>query len=175
MKKTPEEERVLERMAPGVLSKDGFLGGDVRPLADIIAADSRAVERLGLSHERIASELDRIYDTVSRQLGRPVELDDNLTGVYRESMGRIPSPWPGEGVFHKGEVEVTDSLSDRKLRFTPLSIHLIREHGFYQGRGSPYRLDPLVVSEMLGINADEKRTTPGGGEGPAGGGSSDGG
>ena len=39
MKKSPNEMTLTERMAPGVLSKDGFLGDDDRPLDEIIERD----------------------------------------------------------------------------------------------------------------------------------------
>jgi len=84
-------------------------------------------------------------------LGRPVRIGEHLTAVHREAMGRIPSPWPGEGVFPKGDVELTDRRTGRVLRFTPLSIRLIATHGFYEGRGSRYRLEPAELADALGI------------------------
>ncbi|NQT54365.1 hypothetical protein HQ576_20070, partial [bacterium] len=49
----------------------------------------------------------------------------------------------------KGDVELT-TPDGATLRFTALSIHLIRAHGFYQGRGAPYRLEPTQLAELLG-------------------------
>jgi hypothetical protein len=37
----------------------------------------------------------------------------------------------------------------KEIDYTPISIHLIREHGFYQGKGSLYRLDPEEVAKFL--------------------------
>ena len=144
MKQSPADAKVLERMAPGVLCRDGFLGGDARSPGEIIAADAAAIEDLGLTHGRVADRLKGILDAAMSRQGAPVAAGEGLTAVYRESMGRIPSPWPGEGVFPKGEVELTWTPPDgpaRTLRFTPLSVHLIRRHGFYQGCGSRYRLE----------------------------------
>ena len=67
------------------------------------------------------------------------------------ALGRIPSPWPGEGVFPKGEVELSDRRSGHTVRYTPLSVHLIEAHGFYEGRGSRYRLEPSEICRMLGL------------------------
>ena len=39
MKQTPTEDRILERMTRGVLSRGGFLGDDPRPLAEILDTD----------------------------------------------------------------------------------------------------------------------------------------
>ena len=35
------------------------------------------------------------------------------------------------------------------VRFTPLSVHLIRAHGFYEGKGARYRLAPRTIAAML--------------------------
>ncbi len=154
MKRTPEEERVLERMAPGVLSRHGFLGQDRRSLGEVLAADQAEVDRLGLTHEEIAAALRQVLEAARRALGRPVEVRDNLSAVYYEALGRIPSPWPGEGVFPKGEVELKETPSGKTVRFTPLSVHLIETHGFYEGRGSRYRLEPSGVARMLGLTEE---------------------
>lgn len=151
MKRTPDEESVLERMAPGVLSRDGFLGRDRRALDEILAADQAEVDRLGLTHSEIAARLREILKTARAELGRPVEVGDGLRATYREAKGGIPSPWPGEGLFPKGEVELSETASGRTLRYTPLSVHLIETHGFYEGRGSRYRLEPADVARMLGL------------------------
>jgi len=55
MKRTEQEQMILERMAPGALCAEGFLGTDHRELSDIIAADSAAIGAAGLTHERIAA------------------------------------------------------------------------------------------------------------------------
>ncbi len=151
MKQSPFDRRVTERMAPGVLCRDGFLGSDRRPLGEIIDADASAVERLGTSHERIAARLAEILDAAMVAFGTPVRVGEALTAVHHEAMGRIPSPWPEGRRFAKGEVELTDTRTGRTVRFTPLSVHLVAAHGFYQGRGSPYRLDPAGLCEMLAL------------------------
>ena len=39
--------------------------------------------------------------------------------------------------------------SGKTLTFTGLQIHLVEAHGFYEGRGSRYRLDPARLKEVL--------------------------
>lgn len=140
---------ILERMAPGALCAEGFLGSDHRELPEIIAADTATVEAAGLTHERIAAELKKVFDAAIAELGRPLKVSVNLTAVWHEGMGRIPSPWPGDGVFPKGELVLTETPAGRTLIVTPLSIHLIAAHGFYQGRGTHYRLEPADLIALL--------------------------
>jgi len=149
VKQSPEEMRIVDRMARGVLCRDGFLGDDARPLGEIIDTDRSTVQRLGVSNEQLAGRLAEILLAAMSAMGADVEAGRGLRAVYREAMGRIPCPW-GEGVrFPKGEVELTQPASGRTLRFSPLSVHLIGEHGFYQGRGSRYRIDPEALCDML--------------------------
>jgi len=149
MKPNPYEKSVLERMAPGVLCAEGFLGDDIRELADILDGDAAPVEAAGLTHERIAAMLNDWMQRAIAELGRPVQLSQRVTGVWHEGMGRIPSPWPGDGIFPKGECELTDQATGKTLLVTPLSIHMIAAHGFYQGHGSGYRLSPTDLIAML--------------------------
>jgi hypothetical protein len=153
MKQSPDDRKVMERMRPGVLCLDGFLGADSRTPWEIIDADSAIVEQLGLNHDEIAEGLREILGAAAAGMGALVRVgpDDRLEADYREAMGRIPSPWSGEGVFPKGEVSLSDPATGTTLHFTPLSVHLIEAHGFYQGRGSRYRLEPDELARMLGL------------------------
>jgi hypothetical protein len=151
MKLPPHLQTVVDRMRPGVLCREGFLGDDDRPLPEILDSDDAEVESLGLSHERIAAELQKVLEAARGGFETPVRVGEHLVAVHREAMGPIPSPWSEGRVFSKGEVELTDEQSGRVFRFTPLSIHLIAAHGFYEGRGSRYRLEPAEIAEVLDI------------------------
>ena len=158
MKLTPQERHLVARMAPGVLCAEGFLGTDSRPLADILAADDRAVESLGLTHAQIAAALAEVIRTAQEALGTTAKISRHLSAVSEDAMGPIPCPWGGCGVFAKGHVELTDSRTGRTLLVTPLSVHLIERHGFYQGRGGRYRLEPAELARMLDISGTSDST-----------------
>lgn len=148
-KRSPLEQRIVDRMAPGALSGAGFLGSDSRPLSEILDADRSAVSGLGVTHELLAEKLRGLLAAAEEALGRPVDLGDGLTAVHHEAMGRIACPWGGCGVFAKGEFELAHERTGSKLCVTALSIHMIARHGFYQGRGSRYRLEPEALCRVL--------------------------
>jgi len=146
MKRDPHLQNVVSRMASGLLSRDGFLGDDPRRLEEILDADNSAVVGLGVTHEALAATLEGIFEKARAGLGTPVPIGGRHVAVHHEAMGRIPCPWGRCGVFPKGEVELADTATGEAIRFTALSIHMIAEHGFYQGRGSRYRLEPAALA-----------------------------
>ncbi|MFP4105518.1 MAG: hypothetical protein ACLFVU_05430 [Phycisphaerae bacterium] len=153
MKFSPNDRKITERMAPGALCRDGFLGDDPRPYWEIIDHDRSTVENLGTSCGDIAEKLGKILKEAMVAYGTPVKVGEDLVAAYRESMGRIPSPFGG-GVFPKGEIELTDTRTDRTVVFTPLTVQLIGEHCFFQGKGSRYRLEPETLAKMLDLGEE---------------------
>lgn len=149
MKLSPQEQTIMDRMAPGVYCRDGFLGDDRRPLNVIVDTDHSTLEGLGIEAVDLAGPLQDILDQTVDALGAPVPVRPGLEAEYSESMGRIPCPY-GDGVHRKGEVTLR-SDDGTVLRFTPLSVHLIAEHGFFQGKGSRYRLEPEALARLLGL------------------------
>jgi hypothetical protein len=157
MKELPEEQRIRQRMAPGVLCREGFLGSDRRPLQEILDTDRAAVERLGTTHEEIARRLGEACQAAMAALGLEVPVaGGRLRAVFHEAMGRIPSPWGDGARFPKGEVELIDPQTGQQLVFTPLSVHMIGRYGFYQGRGSRYRLEPGDVVRIFRLDRTEE-------------------
>jgi hypothetical protein len=148
MKRSPEEQRQLERLLPSRFSGPGFLGADKRPLEEIVLADLRECRALGVEPEGLARGLNRALQKARAGLGARVELCPGVTAVYHESRGRVPSPFRGDGTFEKGEAVVTLSDAGKRLKLTALGIHLIARHGFFQGRGAPYRIEPAAAHRL---------------------------
>jgi hypothetical protein len=147
MKHSPRLQRIVDRMKPGVLSLEGFLGPDARPIKDILDADASAVASLDATHEEFAATLQRLLEEARVRLERDVPLGGGLVARYDERMGRIACPFGECGTFQKGEVVLTFA-DGRILRFSPLGVHLIARHGFYGGRGSRYRMEPREIAEL---------------------------
>ena len=149
MKENPYIQQIVERMAAGVLSRDGFLGTDFRPLEEILEADAATVAQLGSSGQELSQKLENVFLAARAALGTKVIINDRLNAVYKEAMGRIPCPWGQCGTFAKGYIEILDSQSGLRIMFTALNVHMIRAHGFYQGRGSRYRLEPGEIYQLF--------------------------
>ena len=44
---------------------------------------------------------------------------------------------------------IRDTVRDLELSGSELIVHLIGEHGFFEGPASPYRTDPRALAELL--------------------------
>jgi len=164
MTQDSNESELQRRMAPGALCLEGFLGTDPRAAAEILAADRAALDAMGLTHRDLAEPLRTVLDLAMTACGRAVRLGratlrpdpaGDLSATCREAMGRIVCPFD-DGLFPKGEVELLDGRTGECLTVTPLSVHLIAEHGFYQGRPSRYRLEPRDIARMFGLGPPER-------------------
>jgi hypothetical protein len=138
-------------LGPSKFSAQGYLGADTREPEEIIKDDLKTLERIGIDKKKLVAALREAYSTAEKALGNPVQISDNVSAVYHEARGRIPSPFPEDGTLPKGEVIITKTKSDDSFTVTPLSIVLIEKHDFFQGKGSPYRIDPEVAVKLLKI------------------------
>lgn len=139
--------------AAGVLTAEGFLGRDGRSLLRIIREDTIEFEAQGLDWNRVADRLDELLRRGSEGLGEPITVDGYLVRVA-ETRGMFPCPWE-DGLFRKRSVTVQKLLDGApvgpELLYSDLSVHLLRDHHFLQGHGSPFRLEPRVLADVLGI------------------------
>lgn len=149
MKQTPDFDKIQENMRAGSITGPGFLGLDERNLVDIISEDQAKVKELGLTNEIIANKLEMFMKQGERGFGSPVKVDDRFVVIVEENRGYIPCPFRHGHLAKKANINVRNIARKEEVDYSPISIHLIREHGFYQGKGSPYRLDPAKVARIL--------------------------
>jgi len=149
MKMGSDDRQAAERMRPGAISAQGFLGTDARAPADIVEADEQAARALGLDWDEAADALERLARAGEAGLGEAVEVEGKYRVRSDESRGKLPCPWR-DGLYHKNAVSVEILGSGRTLAYSELSIHLLRAHHFCQGEGSPFRLDPAALARLLG-------------------------
>jgi hypothetical protein len=152
MKMSPEFTRAQANMRPGVITSDGFLGDDSRPIVDIISDDEAAMERNGLEIGETVALMRRLMDEGRKGLGEPVTVDDRWMVQVFEARGFLASPFE-DGIFRKVNAQVT-LLEDGKptgqsILFSDLSLHLIEEYHFFQGKGASFRLSPVSLKRVL--------------------------
>lgn len=149
MKKPPQLERLEQTLRSSRLSGRGFLGDDKRSLWGILDADAREVEQLGYTMSQIAARMKEITDKAREGLGDWVDVGENLKAWATDARGVIACPWPH--AFRANKTVTTAERTDtgKQIRWADLSIHLIAEHGFFQGKGSEFRLEPRELVEII--------------------------
>lgn len=149
MKLSPEEKKIIDKMQPGVLTLNGFLGNDERHLHEIIEDDKVLIEKLGFSQNQIAERLQYFTD-LSKEAYDDFILIDNKYNVSQEIWrGIIVCPFNHRGVFKKATIKLKNTENDLSVVWTLLHIHMIQEHCFFEGKGSMFRLDPETLIKAI--------------------------
>ena len=156
MKQSPELQKAQESMKPGAITLYGFLGPDDRNLIDILTEDDGSVKRLGLTHGRIARRMAELRDLGKAGLGEFIRVEPHYQVRVESVRGKLPSPFGGPGLHQKTNTVVRNESLEKEIIYSDLHIHLIEAHGFYQGKGSRFRLDPATVAEVLEIEPEDE-------------------
>jgi hypothetical protein len=141
-----------EDMRPGGLSTAGFLGEGER-LLEVLAADNRYVlDERGLTHQELARPL-RILGAVAVQQavreprevtyhGRKFKVRATLSRVF------VRSPFQ-DGTRTNCTVIVENLGNRKKLTYSLLVPQMIERYGFYEGKGTRYRVEPRAILEVF--------------------------
>lgn len=154
MKQDPRLDVVEKSMRPGEISSTGFLGSDTRKLVDILLEDGQTVTGMNLSHKSLADRMEDLMNQAKEGFGSPVCIDGFLEVTVEDSRGTIACPFRHIGMYPKFNVLAVNKKTGESIRWTALNIHMIREHGFYEGKGSPFRVEPLDLIRILEISAE---------------------
>jgi hypothetical protein len=155
MKQTAILDHVQANLRPGVITQSGFLGQDTRPLVDILEADNARVQRLGLTHLRIADAMRRFREAGAEGLGEPVTVPPHFEVRVDGVRGKLPCPFDHKGLYPKVNTVVRNTALGREVTYTDLNIHMIEAHGFYQGHGALFHTEPEDLARILEIAPDD--------------------
>jgi hypothetical protein len=141
-------------MRPGAASRAGFLGKDER-LLDVMAADNAyVVEELGLTHQELARHL-RVVGAIALKHAVNTKKEKEFTyhgRTYKAkadcSRGYQESPFE-DGTKANCNVTVRNLTNGKKLHYSLLVPAMMERYGFYEGKGTPYRVDPRAVLEVF--------------------------
>lgn len=154
MKESPQLKKAEENMKPGVITLDGFLGTDRRPLVDILIEDEAEVQRLKVSHKLIAARMAHFFEAGKAGLGEFTSVDPHFEVQVSSVRGKLPCPFGDPGLIPKTNVVVRNQRLNRTITYTEFHIHLVADHGFYEGKGATFRLDPRDLVETLEVEEE---------------------
>ena len=149
MKKSPRLEKLEEMMRSSKIVSGGFLGQDMRSLPDIIDADAAAVAKTGYTLKEISDRMMALTEIARPLLGNWIKIGQTLEVCAEDYRCYIICPWPHPAKFLKGVVSARNTVTGKTVRWTFLSIHLIGEHGFFEGKGSEFRIEPQELVDVI--------------------------
>jgi len=136
-------------MQPGVITLSGFLGSDPRELNEIIADDERTLSQLEIAAEELANRMQYFTDKSFDAYETPITIDEFWQAETEVVRGKLPCPFGHAGIQRKTITILTDLRTGQQIRWTALNIHMIKAHGFFEGKGSPFRLEPALLKQVL--------------------------
>ena len=148
MKMSPELKRAEGNMQPGTITASGFLGDDRRPLVDIIQKDEEILRALKLDFDEAAHALHEFTEKGQAGLGEPITIRDEYRVQIFEARGFLACPWE-DGIFRKKNTQLIHVPSGNTILYSELSLHMMEAHHFLEGEGSPFRLIPEKLREIL--------------------------
>ncbi|MBW7988736.1 MAG: hypothetical protein FVQ84_01765 [Planctomycetes bacterium] len=149
MKESPQRRNLEHILRSSKFVAGGFMGDDSRSIIEVIDADASQVSRLGYTMEKIAARMQEITDTAKTGLGNWVKVDDKHQAVAEEAKGSLICPWPHPGRYVKRITTVERYDSGETIRWSDLNIHLIAKHGFFEGRGAAFRIEPVKLINVI--------------------------
>ena len=149
LRRPADEKQLEEVMRSSRLVMGGFLGPDSRSPYDIIEEDLSVVWHLGYTVEDLALRMQSLTQAGVQGMGCAVVVEENLEVSVEEHKGMNVCPWPHRGGYRTRITTVRRLDSGKTLRWTDLGIHMIRRHGFFEGRGSHYRLEPRELIAVI--------------------------
>lgn len=172
----PKQIAVIEgRMRPSQYSHAGFLNRK-QSLRKVIEADTKVLERYGITHKQVGDRLDSLMGQAFRQWDLASRAGEDYFGARDKGalvddflrlfavgwMGSQQCPFsyetkPSEDgigyyVYSCGsgshDFTVKNERKGTEIRFPQLIAHLVRDHHFFEGNTS-YRLNPEDAVKVL--------------------------
>ena len=150
MKMSPQDKKLDAMLRSSMLVAGGFMGDDGRAVREVIEADAATLRRCGINAAMVARRMRELTRLAGEGLGTWVDVDGGRLRVMSEDYkGLLVCPWGHSGRYNKRVTIVECPRSDRTLMWSDLNIHLIEVHGFFEGKGSTFRVEPEEAVEIL--------------------------
>ena len=154
MKELPKDKKIHNNLLPGQMSIEGFLGKDKRLFTEIIRADREELEKLNLTTKMIADRLQYFTDVAFESYDGSIIIDKKYEVNYQSFRGKLICPFGHPGVYRKGLIMLKNLENGIEISWTPLNIHLIQDHCFFEGKVSKHRLEPEILKQALFENGE---------------------
>lgn len=145
-------------MRPGRFSQGGFLGPSESLIA-VLEQDEATLARLGVTPEQVAARLAALLEQGDQRREHWVRVPPHFSVRVEVWKGFQICPWAdpdagqcraGGGVrFASADWRLRNTRTSQEVSGPGLLVHLVRAHHFFEGPGSPYRVDPETLCRLL--------------------------
>jgi len=149
MKQSPQDKKLEELLRSSALVAGGFMGDDTRSVAEVIEADRAVLHKLGANTAMLAQRMRELTKLAETGLGTWVEASGGRRVMVEDYKGNLTCPWPHAGQYHKRVTTLENTKTQQTLMWTDLNVHLIEAHGFFEGKGSAFRIEPEAAVKIL--------------------------
>jgi hypothetical protein len=139
-------------MRPGAMSRLGFLGAE-ESLLGILAEDNRfVVENKKLTHQELARHL-HLAGAVAIKHAQKDPYEFLYHGKRFKVTGQtfkntIDSPFD-DGTRTNCAANVWNVATGKTVSFSLLVPYMVERYGFYEGKGTTYRVDPRAILDVF--------------------------
>ena len=150
MKQSPREKKLEEMLRSGKLVAGGFMGTDTRHPIEVIEQDVIELENLGVTTHQLVKRMEELTAMAKPRLGSWIDDPSGKLRIKSEDFkGVLVCPWPHPGHYEKRITTVQHRETGKQVVWTDLNIHMIADHGFFEGRGAFFRIEPVEIVELL--------------------------
>jgi len=117
---------------------------------DILAEDNKyVVDQLGRTHQELAIHL-RVAAAIGEKAQQPefVYYGRRFRITLEYTLGYQDSPFH-DGTRTSGEATLENLSNGKKIHYSLLVPDMIERYGFYEGHGTPYRVEPKRIVEVF--------------------------
>jgi len=150
MRQSPRDKKLEEVLRSTQLVAGGFMGSDPRHPIEVIEQDIIALEEAGMTTTRLSQRMKELTEIATPRLGNWIDCALGKLRVKSEDFkGALVCPWPHPGTFDKRITTVEHLETGQQATWTDLNIHMIAEHGFFEGKGAFFRIEPAEIVSIL--------------------------
>lgn len=149
MKESPQDKNLERMLRSTKLAAGGFMGTDTRSPAQVISDDAQTLEQFGYPAAQVGLRMTELRDAALAAFGNWVEISPTLRVKCEEYKGAMVCPWPHSGRYAKRITTAERVDLKKSICWSDLNIHLISEHGFFEGSGAFFRIEPRDIVEIL--------------------------